>query len=171
MNMDLLQIGSFLKQLRSERGLTQERLGEQIGVSNKTISRWETGTYLPPVEMLQSLSVFYGVSINELLSGKRLSQQEYKQAAECNLKDAVAHSSFSIKEQQAYFRKKWLREHWGFLLLLGLILAAYVLYAISEQDAILVGCIPVVACILHGVRNNAMMAYIEQHIAAGADVM
>lgn len=169
--MDLLQIGSFLKQLRSQRGLTQEQLGEQIGVSNKTVSRWETGTYLPPVEMLQALSEFYGVSINELLSGKRLSQQEYQQAAESNLKDAVAHSSFSLKEQQVFFKKKWLREHWGFLLLLGLILVGYSIYAILERDPILVGCIPLLACILHGIRHNTMMAYIEQHTITGNGVM
>lgn len=171
MNMDLLQIGGFLKQLRTQRGLTQEQLGAQLGVSNKTVSRWETGTYLPPVEMLQALSEFYGVSINELLSGKRLSQQEYQQAAEYNLKDAMAHSSFSLKERQTYFKKKWLREHWGFLLLLGLVLVGYSVYACTQKDPILVGCIPLLACILHGIRNNTMMAYVEQHTIAGNGVM
>ncbi len=169
--MDLLQIGSFLKELRTQRGLTQEQLGQQIGVSNKTVSRWETGTYLPPVEMLQALSEFYGVSINELLSGKRLGSQEYQQAAESNLKDAVAHSSFSLKERQAYFKKKWLREHWGFLLLLGLILVGYSIYAVTERDPILVGCIPLLGCVLHCVRNNTMMAYIEKYTIDGSGVM
>ena len=63
--MDMTRIGAFLAELRKENDLTQEELGESLGVSNKTVSRWETGTYLPPVEMLQRLSERYSVSINE----------------------------------------------------------------------------------------------------------
>ncbi|MDE5729583.1 MAG: helix-turn-helix transcriptional regulator, partial [Clostridia bacterium] len=57
--MDMIKIGKFLCELRKEQNLTQEQLGEELGVSNKTISRWEPGTYLPPVEMLQLLSDKY----------------------------------------------------------------------------------------------------------------
>ncbi|MDE7337169.1 MAG: helix-turn-helix domain-containing protein [Clostridia bacterium] len=80
--MDLQKIGNFLAQLRKDKNLTQEELGEQIGVTNKTVSRWENGNYLPPVEILQLLSKFYDVSINELLSGERLNDVVYKQNAE-----------------------------------------------------------------------------------------
>lgn len=80
--MDVQKIGVFLSELRREKNLTQEELGEQIGVTNKTVSRWENGNYLPPVEILQILSSLYGVSINELLSGERLNNVEYKQNAE-----------------------------------------------------------------------------------------
>ena len=70
--MDLIKTSKFLARLRREAGDTQEQLGEKLGVSNKTVSRWETGAYLPPVEMLQAISGLYGVSINELLAGERL---------------------------------------------------------------------------------------------------
>ena len=53
--MDMKKIGLFLAELRREKGLTQEQLGEQLSVTNKTISRWENGNYMPPVEMLQEL--------------------------------------------------------------------------------------------------------------------
>lgn len=66
--MNLIEIGKFIAQLRKERMLSQEQLGKIIGVTNKTISRWETGTYLPPAEMLLSMSKLFDVSINELLS-------------------------------------------------------------------------------------------------------
>ena len=46
--MDLQKTGKFISNLRKEKGLTQEQLGEKLGVTNKTVSRWETGTYLPP---------------------------------------------------------------------------------------------------------------------------
>ena len=76
------KIGAFLAELRKEKNLTQEELGEQIGVTNKTVSRWENGNYLPPVEILQMLSRLYNVSINELLTGERLDETLYKKNAE-----------------------------------------------------------------------------------------
>lgn len=80
--MDMQKIGCFLAELRKDKNLTQDKLGEQIGVTNKTISRWENGNYLPPIEMLQILSKFYSLSINELLSGERLDDDRYKENAE-----------------------------------------------------------------------------------------
>ena len=77
--MDMVKMGSFLAELRKERNLTQAELGEKLGVTNKTISRWETGNYMPSVEMLEELSTMYGMTINELLSGKKLSTEEYKE--------------------------------------------------------------------------------------------
>ncbi len=70
--MDMQKIGIFLSELRKENNLTQEALGEKIGVTNKTISRWENENNIPPVEMLQILSKMYDDSINEILSGERL---------------------------------------------------------------------------------------------------
>ena len=87
--MDTVLTGKFLKTLRKEKGLTQEQLGEKVGVTNKTVSRWETGNYMPPVECLSILSDLYGVSINEIISGKRLDSDEFTEAAEDNLKGAL----------------------------------------------------------------------------------
>ena len=104
--MDLVQIGKFIAQLRKEHELSQEKLGEILGVTNKTISRWETGTYLPPVEMLLSMSNLFDISINELLTGKRLNKDEYKAAAEENLRQIVKASSFTLKEKVTFYKKK-----------------------------------------------------------------
>lgn len=87
--MDTVKTGKFLKELRKGMGLTQEQLGEKVGVTNKTVSRWETGSYLPPVECLEMLSDIYGVSINEIVSGQRLSAEQFAQAAEENLSSAL----------------------------------------------------------------------------------
>ncbi|MBQ6040696.1 MAG: helix-turn-helix transcriptional regulator [Oscillospiraceae bacterium] len=87
--MDIIKIGKFLKELRKEKGWTQEMLGEKIGVTNKTVSRWETGTYMPPVECLALLSDLYGVSINEIVAGQRLNENEFSDAAEENLSGAL----------------------------------------------------------------------------------
>lgn len=84
-DMDTKMIGSFLKELRKENNMTQEQLGERIGVTNKTVSRWETGNYMPPVEALILLSDIYGISINEILAGKRMEMDELKEVADENV--------------------------------------------------------------------------------------
>lgn len=98
--MDTIKIGNFLKQLRKENGFTQEQLGEKIGVTNKTISRWETGTYLPPVECLAMLSDIYKISINELVAAQRLQKDEFENAADDNLSNALKLSESSFKKTE-----------------------------------------------------------------------
>ena len=98
--MDTVMTGHFLKELRKEKGLTQEQLGEKVGVTNKTVSRWETGNYMPPVECLSILSDLYGVSINEIVSGKRLASEEFTEAAEDNLKGALELSEQEYRKSE-----------------------------------------------------------------------
>ena len=98
--MDMQKIGSFLAALRKERNLTQDELGAQIGVTNKTISRWETGSYLPPVEMLQTLGDTFGVSINEILNGERIRDGNYKDISEQNIKSALTKSDSVIAKHR-----------------------------------------------------------------------
>lgn len=98
--MDTVKMGQFLKELRKENGLTQEQLGEKIGVTNKTISRYETGNYVPPVECLALLSDIYGISINEIVAGRRLESEEFTEAAEDNLKGALELSEQSYKKSE-----------------------------------------------------------------------
>ena len=98
--MDTVMIGKFLKELRKEKGYTQETLSEKIGVTNKTVSRWETGTYMPPVECLVMLSDIYDVSINEIVAGQRLSQSEFNDKAEENLSEALRLSENEYKQRE-----------------------------------------------------------------------
>lgn len=104
--MNPTETGKFIAQLRKKHMLSQEQLGEIIGVTNKTISRWETGTYLPPAEMLLSLSELFHVSINELLSGKKLSCEEDKAAAEKHFTQEIRSSSFTLKEKNSVLQKE-----------------------------------------------------------------
>ena len=80
--MDVREIGVFLAELRKEKCWTQEQLGQKLGVTNKTVSRWENGNYMPPVDILLELSKLYDISINEILSGQRLTEAEYHEKAE-----------------------------------------------------------------------------------------
>lgn len=69
--MDKLKIGLFLLRLREEKHMTQDEVGEYVGVSNKAVSKWETGEGLPNYEALMALSTLYGVTVNEILNGER----------------------------------------------------------------------------------------------------
>ena len=72
--MNQQKIGEFLKHLRKEQGLTQEQLAEAFYVSSRTVSRWETGSNMPDLEILIELADFYHVDIREIIDGERKSE-------------------------------------------------------------------------------------------------
>lgn len=69
--MDQRKTGSFLKELRKERGITQEQLAEIFGVAGRTVSRWETGINMPDLDVIIQLADYYRVEIRELFNGER----------------------------------------------------------------------------------------------------
>ncbi len=133
--MDMTKMGNFLQALRKEQCLTQEQLGEKLHISSKTISRWETGTYMPPVEMLLALSELYGVSMNELVAGERLTPEELPAKAEENLAAVMKeNATFHLEERKDYWQQKWLTEHrWTIALLIGVFTAASLLFLAIDQ--------------------------------------
>ena len=72
--MNQQKTGEFLKNLRKEKGLTQEDLAEHFCVSSRTVSRWETGSNMPDLSMLIELADFYEVDIREIIDGERKSE-------------------------------------------------------------------------------------------------
>lgn len=162
--MDTVKIGRFLSELRHERELTQEQLGERLGISNKTVSRWENGNYLPPVEMLMELSEFYGVSINEILSGRRLCGADVQPAAEENIKSVLRDSSFSLEDRKRYFIKKWKREHWySFVIPAAIAVLFIIVSALLDSPAgVILGCFLQIPGRI--VAYNRMMAYVESRV-------
>lgn len=69
--MDQRRIGAFLRELRRGRGLTQQQIAEEFGGTVRTVSRWETGSNLPDIDLLMLLADYYEVDLKELLSGSR----------------------------------------------------------------------------------------------------
>ena len=69
--MDQTRIGTFIAVLRKEKGLTQKELAEQIGISDKTVSKWETGNGMPDIAYLSPLCEVLDINVNELLSGEK----------------------------------------------------------------------------------------------------
>lgn len=162
-------MGNFLAELRKEHSMSQAELGEKLGVTNKTISRWETGNYMPPVEMLEELGKMYGLTINEILSGKKLSTEEYKEMAETNIKETLKVSAFSLKEKQDFFKKKWLKDH-AFAIVISFVLWLLLSLALAKYNLpkYLVGGIGgFIGVVIYAFFHNRMMAYVENNIYGG----
>ena len=83
--MDQAKIGAFIAQVRKEKSYTQRQLADLLGISDKTISKWETGNGLPEVSLMMPLCDALGITVNELLSGERLSEQTYQAKADENI--------------------------------------------------------------------------------------
>ena len=79
------KIGEFIQQSRKAKGLTQKDLGDQIGVSDKTISKWENGNSVPDTSILNELCASLDINVNELLSGEKLTPEIYSMKAEENM--------------------------------------------------------------------------------------
>ncbi len=86
--MDQKKIGLFLKELRKEKNITQEVLAESLNVSNRTVSRWETGNNMPDISLLAQLSEFYHVSIPEIIDGERKSEKMNQETRDTAVKMA-----------------------------------------------------------------------------------
>ena len=98
--MDQVRIGTFLKSLRKEKGITQEQLAETLGVSGRTISRWETGRNMPDISLLAELAAFFAVSIPEIIKGERKGEsmnEEVKEVAEAMSDYARAEKETLVK--------------------------------------------------------------------------
>lgn len=86
--MDQIKIGNFIKELRKEKNLTQEELAEKFGVARRTVSRWETGSNMPDLDILIEMADFYDVDLREILDGERKSEKMEKELKETVLKVA-----------------------------------------------------------------------------------
>ena len=86
--MNQQKIGSFLRELRKAKGLTQEQFSEIMNVSNRTVSRWETGSNMPDLDILIDISEYYDVDLREILDGERKSEKMNKEFEETVLKVA-----------------------------------------------------------------------------------
>ena len=102
--MDLQKIGACLRELRKEKGLTQEQLASHFNVSVKTVSRWENGVHMPDIELLLVLADFYEVDLRALLRGERVSEK-----TALNTKETVQETA-EYNKAKTSMRKRIVRE-------------------------------------------------------------
>ena len=97
--MDQAKIGKFIGELRKEKDLKQYELAEKLGVTSKTVSRWETGKYMPDLSLLKPLSEELGITLNELLSGEKIKEEKIVENTERNILNTIDYSSKKVENE------------------------------------------------------------------------
>lgn len=87
--MEKRRLGNFISKLRKEKGLTQKELASALCITDKAVSRWETGKSYPDIEIMQSIAAYFDVSVNELLQGERIAEKDIVDISDRNLLDAL----------------------------------------------------------------------------------
>lgn len=96
--MDQIKIGKFIADERKRKGYTQKQLSEKLEISDKTISKWERGNGFPEVSLLLPLCNELEITVNELLSGERVTEEDYRKKAEENMVNLVKEAQESKKK-------------------------------------------------------------------------
>ncbi len=164
--MDQIKIGRFLKGLRNEKRLTQEQMAEQLNVSGRTVSRWETGSNMPDIGMLVELAEFFDVSISEIIDGERESGKMNQEEKETLLKVV----DYSENERNVLMKRVLIKSIIGLVaLLLALLFYSFGLEEINPllmciegicfglAIGSLITCIFFTAGILFKIRNNSRL--------------
>lgn len=96
--MDQIRIGKFIAESRKSRNLTQRQLADTLSISDKTISKWECGKGLPDVSLMLPLCTALDITVNDLLSGERVSATDYQQKAEGNMMNLMKENEENRKK-------------------------------------------------------------------------
>lgn len=105
--MDLKKVGKFIAQNRKKKGYTQDKLGEMLGVSSNTLSKWERGINAPDISLLSSLSTILDISLEELLNGEKINNKENSSNSTEGIIEGIKYYSKQTKNKylkySAYF--------------------------------------------------------------------
>jgi len=102
--MNQEKIGKFILELRKEKNMTQQELGNKIGVTDRAISKWENGRGMPDLSLMKPLCKELNITINELISGEKMEEKDYQERFEENIANAIDYSVESQKRQVKIFK-------------------------------------------------------------------
>lgn len=102
--MNQEKTGKFILELRKESNMTQRELAEKIGVTDRAISKWENGRGMPDLSLLMPLCEILNISVNELLSGERIEQNDYREKSEENIISTIEYTERKIKKNKNTFK-------------------------------------------------------------------
>lgn len=132
--MEQARIGKFIQTLRKEKNLTQKELADQLGVTDRAISKWENGRGMPEVSLMKALCDTLGITVNELLSGERIDQKDYQERSEMNFLTAMDASDRKMKKKDTLL---WAVTVGVMLFVIAVILWLYILpvgYFRAEEE-------------------------------------
>lgn len=163
--MDQVKIGKLIAKCRKEKKMTQVELANQLGVTNKSVSKWENGVCLPDVSLYKKLCEILGITLNEFFSGKKLSDEKFKEVADNNLLSALENSTFTLKDKIDFYKRKWKKEHIS-KMILCFISWSVLIIALKFQNVefYLIGTIAgMLAMLFYIILYNQMMTYVENN--------
>ena len=96
--MNQEKIGKFISELRREKNMTQEQLAEKMGVTNKSISRWENGKTMPDLSIIAILAEELNVEVSELLNGRKMTKEELEKLRD-TINNIIMYSNIEKKEK------------------------------------------------------------------------
>lgn len=161
--MNQEKIGKLIAECRKKKNLTQVELAEKLGVSDKSVSKWENGKCLPDVSLYKELCNILGITLNEFFAGEKIKEIEYKAKADENLFLALENSVFTIKEKVDFFRQKWQKEHFFELTITMIVIVGFIIYGFIKDTGIQY--LFIILGFISGIlENNRMMAYVEKHV-------
>ncbi|MBE6836164.1 MAG: helix-turn-helix domain-containing protein [Ruminococcaceae bacterium] len=158
--MNQQKTGRFISSLRKEKGLTQSALAEKLGITDRAVSKWETGKSLPDAAIMLELCKILGINVNELLSGERLEMTNYNEMAEKNL--------LEMKKQKEQTDRRLLRIEIVIGLLISVVFFALIFIASFAQiedwlriTLIITGFIPFAIMLPFAIRIEQTAGYYE----------
>ena len=157
--MDYNKIGKFITEERKKQKLTQAKLAEKIFVSEKTISKWENGNGIPDTKSLELLSKIFEVSLNELLNGERINENNYVSKAEEQL--------MKLEKEKEYLTKKFLflEIFIGLFASITFISIFYVsVYLIKDFNQVVLGSVLIIFSFVELIFLIGICLWIEQKI-------
>lgn len=163
--MDQEKIGKFIAECRKENNLTQEQLAEKLGVSSKSISRWENGNTMPDYSILSDLCDNLRISINELFCCTKLTNEKFKKEADKNLLYALENSTFNLKNKTKYYRKIWFKKN-IFKIFLGIVIwvAVMLILKFNNGEHLMGYFAGLLLVLIFSLLQNNMNSYVEKNI-------
>ena len=160
--MDQVKIGKLIAECRKAKRLTQVELANLLGVTDKSVSKWENGVCLPDVSLYKEICKILDITLNEFFSGERLTDETFKEVADDNLLSALENSVFTLKDKIDFFKKKWQKEHFFELTIVMIVIIFFIIYGFIKDNG-LQYLFMIIGFISGIIENNKMMAYIERN--------
>lgn len=160
--MDQVKIGKLIAECRKAKKLTQVEFANLLGVTDKSVSKWENGVCLPDVSLYKEICKILDITLNEFFSGERLTDETFKEVADNNLLSALENSVFTLKDKIDFFKEKWQKEHFFELTIEMLVIIFFIIYGFIKDNG-LQYLFMIIGFISGIIENNRMMTYIERN--------
>lgn len=160
--MDQVKIGKLIAECRKAKKLTQVELANLLGVTDKSVSKWENGICLPDVSLYMKICEILDITLNEFFSGERLTDESFKQVADSNLLSALENSTFTLRDKIDFFKRKWQKDHFFEIIVVMLVIIVFIIYGFIKDNG-LQYVFMIIGFISGVIENNKMMAYVEKN--------